>query len=321
MVGLVISADVDAGVAKSAKDGGHSCGAFETEGLAFVGRRALRLNFFEQFGGYPAAGGLAFVHFFGGFGTEDVDVAENWSGQMAVVEVTLQFAEFFDVVAELGDGVVGAGGDFLFELQILVGAIGFGVFERGDGDSDPEWHSAGLAHFGDQADELNGVEIEDRGRGGGVGGFWIVAGDGEDVFDGEGVQIFEGFAESGAVAAGAGEVDIWSETAGAGGSADADRVVSQCSASVTRDASGSDAWDAGELRGDIEKQSFAFEAAGDEFDYVAKFSAGERFAQRVRRVPFIFLVLCERFSFPRPLRRALRMPRRAVDGSSRSREE
>ncbi len=146
--------------------------------------------------------------------------------QRVIVEVTLQLAEFFDVVAELGDGVVGAGGDFLFELQILIGAIGFGVFERGDGDSDPEWHSGGFAHFGDQADKLHGVEIEDRGRGGGVGGFWIVAGDGEDVFDGEGVEIFEGFAEGEAVEAGAGEVDIGSEAAGAGGGADADGVVS-----------------------------------------------------------------------------------------------
>ena len=83
----------------------------------------------------------------------------------AIVEVTLELAEFFDVVAELGDGVVGAGGDFLFELQILVGAIGFGVFEGRDGDANPEWHADGLAHFGDQADELNGIEIEDWGRG------------------------------------------------------------------------------------------------------------------------------------------------------------
>ena len=60
----------------------HSCGAFEAEGLAFVGRGAFRLNFFEQFGSNPAAGGLAFVHFFGGFGAEDVDVAEKRSAQV-----------------------------------------------------------------------------------------------------------------------------------------------------------------------------------------------------------------------------------------------
>src|SRR5579862_884579 len=279
----MVTADVGARVAESAKDGGHSCGAFEAEGLAFIGRRGFRLNFFEQLGGDPAAGGLALVHFFRGFEAEDVDVAENWGTQLALVEVTLEFAEFFDVVTELGDGVVGAGGDFLFEFQILVGAIGFGVFEGGDGDSDPEWHSAGFAHFGDQANELNGIEIEDWGRSGGVGGFWVVAGDGEDVFDCEGVEIFEGFAEGGAVAAGAGEVDIGGEAAGAGGSADADGVVSESSACVTGDAASYDAWDAGELRGDVEKQGFALEAAGDEFDHVAEFSAGERFAQRVWR--------------------------------------
>ena len=79
VVGLVVSAEVDAGIAEPTEDGGHACGSFEAEGLSFVGRRALRLNFFEQFRGYPAAGGLAFVHFFGGFGAEHVDVAENWS--------------------------------------------------------------------------------------------------------------------------------------------------------------------------------------------------------------------------------------------------
>ena len=78
-------------------------------------------------------------------------------------------------------------------------------------------------------------------------------------------------------------MDIWSEAAGAGGGADADRVVSESSAGVTGDAAGCDAWDAGELRGDVEKQGLALEAAGDEFDHVAEFSAGERFAQRVRR--------------------------------------
>src|SRR6202012_2355069 len=39
----------------------------------------------------------------------------------------------------------------------------------------------------------------------------------------------------------------------------------------------------GELRGEVEQEGFALEAAGDELDYIAEFSAGERFAQRVRR--------------------------------------
>ena len=85
----MIAAEIGAGIAEAAEDCDHACGALEACGLAFVG--GLRFDFYllEQFWGNPAAWGLAFRHFFGGFGVEDVDAAQERGPQVAIIEIAL----------------------------------------------------------------------------------------------------------------------------------------------------------------------------------------------------------------------------------------
>ncbi len=80
-------------------------------------------------------------NFSAAFDGQNVDVAEHRRLQPALVQIALQLAVLARIVAELRDRVIRARRDLLLQLQILISAIRFGVFERRHRDRSVERHS------------------------------------------------------------------------------------------------------------------------------------------------------------------------------------
>ena len=142
MIGAMISTEISARIAEPAQDGDHAGGAFQARGEAFVGRLGLALNLLQQLRRNPAARRLAFRHLLGRFRVQHVHAAEQRGLEIALIQIALELAKFSRVVSELRNSAIGAGGNFLLELEILICAIRFCVLEWRDRDRNPEWQSA-----------------------------------------------------------------------------------------------------------------------------------------------------------------------------------
>jgi hypothetical protein len=138
---LVSSTDVRSGVSEPPQYRDHARRAFQPRSFAFVFRLGFLADLFHQFRRDPASRRLALRHFFRRLQAENVDVTEKRFLDAALVEILLQLSEFPGVVAKLRDRVIRTRREFLFELEILIGTIGFRVLERGYGDANPDGNS------------------------------------------------------------------------------------------------------------------------------------------------------------------------------------
>ena len=119
---VVRAADVRAGVADPLENRDAPRRALETRLQPAIRRFGLLLQHRDELVGRPASRRIAGVHALGGAPAQDVDVAEHRRLDPALVEILLQLDELGGVPADLRDRHVGAGGDLLLELQILVEA-------------------------------------------------------------------------------------------------------------------------------------------------------------------------------------------------------
>ena len=140
-----------------------------------------------------------------------------------------------------------------------------------------------LARFVDEAYELHGIQIEQILGRLDTRGLGIVPGQRQNIFDAQGVEIFQRLQCSGSFASDAREVNIGCKPARARGSSHANRIVTQCAACVTRDASGNDAGHLRQFGSNFEQASLAGQPAGDQFHDVAESASGQRFPQWIRR--------------------------------------
>ena len=158
------------------------------------------------------------------------------------------------------------------------------VLERRYGHRDVKG-PAGAAQLVDHPDQLDRVDVEDRGLRGRAAraGSRPVAGQGEDVLDPERLEVLQRLAEARAVLADARDVHVGREPAGPRRGAHPHRVVAHRAAGVARDAPGDDVGHARQPRGHLEELGLALEAGGDELDDVAEATRAEGVGQRVRR--------------------------------------
>src|SRR4029434_7019676 len=130
-------------------------------------------------------------------------------------------------------------GNLLFELEVLIDTIRFGPLEGRDRDRDVKWR-ARASQLVDETHELNGIEIDHRARRLGAvrARGRIVAGEGEDVVQPERGEVFQRLAQAAPVLTAARQVDVRGQAAGARGSADAERIVTERTARVAGHAAG-----------------------------------------------------------------------------------
>ena len=242
---------------------------------------ALGANRGEEFGRDPAPRRFAGRHPLRGLWTEDVDVAEQGDPHPPIVEIASQLLELPGVPADLRDGDIGAGRDFLLELHVLIHAVGLGVLEGRDGDRDVKGVAA-ASSLVDQADELDRVEIEHRGL---VGGARVVAGQREDVFEVERVHVVQGLGELAAVLADARQVNVGRQAARARGRGDPQRIVTDRSARVAGDAAGDDGGDPRQPRRHLQQARLTSQCRGDELHDVAEAARRQGVAERVGHLP------------------------------------
>ena len=301
MVSLVISAQISSGVTETAQDRHHSRGTFEAGSSAVVRFLYLCANLFQQFGRDPTSRRLPLRHLLRCFPAQHINVPQDWAVDGLFVHVSLEFAEFSHVVAELRDDAIGTRRDFLLHLQILVGAIRFRVLEGRNRNRNPERHPA-LACFINEAHELDGVQIEQRFRGLQPRRLGVITCQRENIFDSQGMQVFEGPPSGSAVAADAGQMNVGCEPTGACGGAHADGIMADGPARITGDTSGDNTRHLRQLRSDFQEARFARQAAGDQFHDVAESPGAQGFAEWVYHIHFSASIPCVPHAFLPPSR-------------------
>ena len=265
------STKIRAGITKPAKDRHRAGSTLEASRFTLVLCFDLFANFLDEFRRNPASRRLTLGHFFRRLETEDIDIAEDRLLNAAIGQVAAQFAKLPYIKAELRDGVVGTGGKFLFEFEVLIRTVRFRVFERRHCNSNPQ-RQAALPELIHQRNKLHGVQVED-----GILTFWIIAGQRENVFQIHAGDGFQELPELLPVPADAGDVNVRRKAACARGRSDAERILTGGASRITRNTSRHNARSDRQLGSNFEKPGFAGYAARHNLDHVTEPARLQRF--------------------------------------------